>query len=521
MKRLTFVSMLLLVAIWTMPVFGAQSPTDPYQPHDGLMYRANLYSRTPGFQLAFGGLTSMSTANNDTIYVAQWDWDADDAYDDYDADQFMGYGMDDYIGGGDFFLRVCMTADSAAPYGEEREIRGFDSDAGMIIVSPTFTATVGQDEYVMVIHRSLIGKTKGQLRYHGTIDLLDGETTGITDGNDSLYVVDLTGFGNDYWELGDYWLHFTKTTDGGAPQGQWRPVLNSVSATGCMTFTTAFSVEATILDEVELVHYSLVPDNVKLGQCVYESIVASGNTTTAVLTDLIGAFPDDYFNRGDYWAHYVYTTDGAAPIDEYRAVTDWVSSTGTVTTGAFTAAATAGDYVELIVADLVPPHFRYVGVEWSDWNELVIDFSSATWNTVATQEALAVTGDVLLELAIACSTNCTDTSADSLWWFMGESGATGMRMFSACFDDIQAGESLIPAAGWARGWIWDDAGDAGSNDLTSNMTGGTITIQCHMGKDVGFEISDHAATGGIIVVWYRYLPLSTGSSVADGAGGTL
>lgn len=419
MKRFTLILTLLLTASVVMAV----SPIDPYsQPYYGLMYRARLYSNVPGFSMSRMGIQTGS-ANNDTFYVAAYDWDADGSYSDYRADQWEGYGIDNYIAGGEFMLLCVSTGDSAAPQGEMRPITGWDSDAGMVIVSPTFTATVAQGEIIAFVHRSLLNKQKGLLRYQGTIDLLDGEASGITDGDDSLYVPDLARiYADNGWELGDYWLHFTNTTDGAAPQDEWRPVLDSDGATGCMTFTTAFTVEATTLDEVELVHYSLVP-------------------------------------------------------------------------------------------------IRYT-VGWSEWTEVVIDFADATWNSAATHEVITGTGDYEYEITVICSTSCSSTSSDSIWFFMGEAGATGNRMFSALLEDIDAGEGLIPITGWTKGWIWDGASDAGSNDLV-NTQSGILRFAGHMGKDIGYEISDQAGAGGIITVFFRSRPLSTGGGAVAGAGGSL
>lgn len=79
-----------------------------------------------------------------------------------------------------------------------------------------------------------------------------------------------------------------------------------------------------------------------------QGTVASGTTATIVDTILLdsGQFADDHFNGG-----YVYisdTTDDLAPKGESRYVTDFVSSTGTVTVGqAFSVAPGAGDTYDL------------------------------------------------------------------------------------------------------------------------------------------------------------------------------
>ena len=151
-----------------------------------------------------------------------------------------------------------------------------------------------------------------------------------------------------------------------------------------------------------------------------------------------------------------------------------------------------------------------------DWStvEVVINLAAAgLWEEAATHEVLTITGDVELEISIACSTNCTSASADSMWWFLGESGATGYRMVSFLLEDADAGENLIPGV-WSPGYIWSAAA------LTTNC-GGIARITSHMGKDLGYQISDHAGTAGIITVFCRWRPLSTGGSVAAGVGVVL
>ena len=239
----------------------AASPTSPYsQPHSGLMYRAHLYSNTPGMQLGFTGIVT-STSSASTLTIGIYDWDGDGDYDDYTADQWMGFGRDDYIGGGDFMLRVVATLDSAAPVFEERPIVGWDSDAGTVVVSPAFSAVVVRNEVVAVMHRLLCGKTKGLPRYAGTAALIStGDALGtLQSAVDSVYVPDLAGFGNDYFNYGNYWFHYLMTTDGANPIDKWSPVLDYVSASGLFTFLVDFPITATANDRVELVIESQVP----------------------------------------------------------------------------------------------------------------------------------------------------------------------------------------------------------------------------------------------------------------------
>ncbi len=76
---------------------------------------------------------------------------------------------------------------------------------------------------------------------------------------------------------------------------------------------------------------------------------ATGGDTTHFIDTALSAlsYPNDYWNGGSV---YVYqTTDRLAPEGELKAITDYVKSTGVVTTGAFSAAIGVGDSCLLIV----------------------------------------------------------------------------------------------------------------------------------------------------------------------------
>ena len=148
---------------------------------------------------------------------------------------------------------------------------------------------------------------------------------------------------------------------------------------------------------------------------------------------------------------------------------------------------------------------------WSEPVEVVVNFSLAGWKTAAAHTLLTITGDVEFEISAHCSSNVASTSSDSLWIFLGESGATGYRMLSALAEDMDAGENLIPVNYSGRGWVWTAAG------LSTNV-GGILRGTSFMGKDIKFEISDHAFTGGIVIFHVRWRPLTTGGNVVAGTG---
>ena len=147
--------------------------------------------------------------------------------------------------------------------------------------------------------------------------------------------------------------------------------------------------------------------------------------------------------------------------------------------------------------------------------EVIVNFAAAgAWEEAATtHELFTVTGYVEFEISAFCSTNVATTSSDSLWLFLGEAGATGYRAVSLLGDDADAGENIIPTV-HSPGYIWTAAG------LTTNA-GGAWKGTIFMGKDIGYSISDHDFTGGIIVFYCRWRPITTGGTVAAGAGGAL
>ncbi len=153
--------------------------------------------------------------------------------------------------------------------------------------------------------------------------------------------------------------------------------------------------------------------------------------------------------------------------------------------------------------------------------EVIVNFAAAgAWEEAAgTHELFTVTGDVEFAISAFCSTDVTVTSADSLI-LQTEGGADAIIGWLGA--DIDAGEAIFPpwyfAGAQTRGLVAnyfitsvEQTYEAGS------VWRGTI----FMGQDIGFDIDDNDFTGGIVVFYCRWRPVTTGGSVVAGLGGSL
>jgi hypothetical protein len=130
-----------------------------------------------------------------------------------------------------------------------------------------------------------------------------------------------------------------------------------------------------------------------------------------------------------------------------------------------------------------------------------VDFSSATWNTVATHEILTVTGAVRLRIIPICSTDLTTAGAGTIQ--LGDEGSTTAFIAATAGADIDAGE------------IWLTGTPA------KVMAFSSVIDRVESGNDIGFQIVTDAFTGGIIVFHCWFEPLNATGAVVAGAGGTL
>jgi hypothetical protein len=187
---------------------------------------------------------------------------------------------------------------------------------------------------------------------------------------------DFEGFGDDYFNS-KYYMQIVKNANsvGNAPENQIRNITDFVDSTG--TFTVdAFGANVEENDEFLIIHELLYKALNKDGnntfdqstdslEAIAEAIAGLGggseillagacdsgmgaSTITIVSDDLTG-YGDDYFNN-KFWLHIVKNANsvGNAPEGEYRIITDYVSSTGTFTTNAFSVNVEENDSIYII-----------------------------------------------------------------------------------------------------------------------------------------------------------------------------
>lgn len=84
------------------------------------------------------------------------------------------------------------------------------------------------------------------------------------------------------------------------------------------------------------------------GKDIFFGTITTGGSATVWDVEGLAGLGDHFFYNSKWYALMVYTTDQAAPIGEWRAVTDYVSADGEFTSAAFSVVTTAGDQVYII-----------------------------------------------------------------------------------------------------------------------------------------------------------------------------
>lgn len=138
-----------------------------------------------------------------------------------------------------------------------------------------------------------------------------------------------------------------------------------------------------------------------------------------------------------------------------------------------------------------------------------IDFSQAAWNTVATHEVFDVTGHVRAFCVYVITAGLTSAGAPNLSFGY----ASGTAEYCTAKAHTAYAANNIVSAG---------AANPNNRVATANiLQASTFQDVLLSERDIGYEITVAAMTGGTIVATCYWMPLVNGSSVAQGAGGAL
>lgn len=160
----------------------------------------------------------------------------------------------------------------------------------------------------------------------------------------------------------------------------------------------------------------------------------------------------------------------------------------------------------------MPPYFPLSGsMKLGNYFTVTADFTSATWNTIASHEIATVTGLVHMIVIPQCTGTLTD-AADLASIQLGVEGNTN-SLIAATGAAGLAGTTI------SANEIWVDT--TPTETAVTSVQVAALDFMVGGGLDVGYEITTAALTGGTIIfhIWWEGID-STGS-VAAGAGGSL
>jgi len=143
-------------------------------------------------------------------------------------------------------------------------------------------------------------------------------------------------------------------------------------------------------------------------------------------------------------------------------------------------------------------------IQYNSTNYLAVvaDFSSATWNTIATHEVFTVTGLVRMKVVAEVTINLAGATATIE---LGYDADTDAWIATTTGTDLDAGD------------IWSDETPTEVQGNYSSM----IFDKVVNGVDIGYEIKVAALTAGSITFHCWYEALNATGAVVAGSGGVL
>jgi len=475
-------------------------------------------------------------------------------------------GLPDDLFNQKFYVEYTRDATpTTAPQSEIRRITDFVGTTGTVTCA-AFSSTTVLADVVTIMHESVcFNRLPGRLEYSGIASLGTG-ATGIdpAGSNDSVYVDELKGFGNDYFNECKYWLHVINTTDGAAPLGEYMPVKDYVSATGLFTFggataTYGLSAVITAADMVSIVHPSIAVSALGNSNSGVQFKVSANtaNTTTNFYCDALVGYPDSAL-VGNY-IKVIYDAAGSHSIPEgdKSKITKFNNLSGLITVGtALQAAPAAGDIIRIYPGEADDVLWGTGGVPSVTAAKLASGVSIAGGLLYATNIVDDITATVSAPYAATNFVTVTvdHAAADSVWSTVATHEVFtvigAIEFWMVVYDSValQGGDSLIIEMGTSKIWAtlkndWD-AGEIAQTELTAAnfiagaynvynpaiancgvVDGGTGGLMFHgfsNAIDIGYEVQTATTVNAGTTRWLLwYKKLGSTSSVTAGEGGTL
>jgi hypothetical protein len=233
------------------------------------------------------------------------------------------------------------------------------------------------------------------------------------------------------------------------------------------------------------VHDNVITATGTSQECIRFASIGAGSSGVVLRNTLLGS------NAG---VTYQTTATGIANVENYGYDIDTDGLQGTLVPLVGTQLTAETNLLDNILGQ----EFSW---KQANYIKVTADFTSATWNTVASHELLTVTGPCRIIIIPECTTGLTDGGGGTIQ--LGVEGTTNGLIAATTSADIDTGEfwlTTTPAARYARSSVID-----------------TIVI----GLDVGYEIAVAAATGGAIDFHIWVIPLASGATAVAGLGGAL
>ena len=188
---------------------------------------------------------------------------------------------------------------------------------------------------------------------------------------------------------------------------------------------------------------------------------------------------------------------GAANVENYGYDSDSSSQVGVLVPLVGSSLPSSTSILDQIIgAEMLYNRVNYIAV--------TADFTSATWNTVASHEILTVTGAARIRILPICTSSITSGGAITLT--LGTETTANAMIASTDATTIDANMA----------WL---------STTPSHYYAKTAVIDAIIaaGQDIGYTVGTTAATGGTIVFhcWWEPLDNNSPTAVVAGAGGAL